>query len=84
MTNNERCSCGAREKNKCSKESTPINGVQYGEMCLKDEDTLFVNFRDTLNGGWAVDIDYESDAWQKVLRDWSEFKIEERRNEPNN
>ena len=78
----ERCSCGAREKNKCSKErlsddDTPINGVQYGKMCLKPEDTLFVNFRDTLNGGFCADIDYESQAWQKVLSDWSEFKIEE-------
>jgi hypothetical protein len=32
----ERCSCGAREKNKCSKESTPVNGVQSGKMCLKE------------------------------------------------
>jgi hypothetical protein len=77
MTNLERCSCGAREKNKCSKESAPMNGVQSGKMCLKDEDTLFVNFRDTLNGGFCADIDYESQAWQKVLGDWEGFKIEE-------
>lgn len=32
MTNSERCSCGAREKNKCSKEST--HG--YGKMCVKE------------------------------------------------
>jgi hypothetical protein len=73
MTNHERCSCGAREKNKCSKESEH----NTGKMCLKDEDTLFVNFRDTLNGGFCADINYESQAWQKVLSDWSDFKSEE-------
>lgn len=31
MTNTERCSCGARDKTKCSKE----NGLQSGKMCLK-------------------------------------------------
>lgn len=31
MTNPERCSCGAREKNKCSKE----NGYNTGKICLK-------------------------------------------------
>jgi hypothetical protein len=36
MTNPERCSCGAREKNKCNKESTPIDSVRYGKMCLKE------------------------------------------------
>ena len=30
------CSCGAREKNKCNKESTPIDGVRYGKMCVKE------------------------------------------------
>ena len=40
MNTEERCSCGAREKNKCSKESEHGSG----KMCLKDEDTLFVNF----------------------------------------
>lgn len=69
----ERCSCGARDRAKCSKES--LSGC--GKMCLKPEDSLFINFRDTLNGGWAVDIDYESDAWQRVVDEWSGFKIEE-------
>lgn len=69
----ERCSCGAREKNKCSKES----GDNTGKMCLKDEDNLYINFRDTLNGGFCADIDYTSQAWQKVLSDWEEFKVEE-------
>lgn len=32
----EHCSCGAREKYKCSKESTPIDGVRYGKMCVKE------------------------------------------------
>lgn len=73
MTTSERCSCGAREKNKCSKESEHGSG----KICLKPEDSLFINFRDTPNGEWTVDIDYESDAWHKVLKDWSEFKIEE-------
>jgi hypothetical protein len=36
MTSPERCSCGAREKNKCNKESTPIDGVRYGKMCVKE------------------------------------------------
>ena len=36
MTSPERCSCGAREKNKCNKESTPIDGVMYGKMCVKE------------------------------------------------
>lgn len=34
MTNPERCSCGAREKNKCSKESEH----NTGKMCLSDEE----------------------------------------------
>jgi hypothetical protein len=70
----ERCSCGAREKNKCNKESEH----KTGKMCLKPEDTLFINFRDTLSGGFCADIDYESQAWQKVLSDWEGFKIEEK------
>lgn len=69
----ERCSCGARDRAKCFKE----NGLGSGKMCLKSEDSLFVNFRETLNGGFCADIDYESDAWQKVVDEWSEFKIEE-------
>lgn len=69
----DKCSCGARDKAKCSKE----NGLGGGKMCLKSEDSLFVNFRATLNGGFCADIDYESDAWQKVLSDWSDFKIQE-------
>lgn len=71
----DKCSCGARDKAKCSKE----NRLGSGKMCLKPEDSLFINFRDTLNGGWAVDIDYESDAWHKVLNDWSEFRTEEKK-----
>jgi hypothetical protein len=67
------CSCGKRPKNKCIKESQH----KTGKMCLKVEDSLFVNFRDTPNGGWAVDIDYQSDSWQKVLDDWSNFKTKE-------
>jgi len=66
----ERCSCGARDRAKCSKES--LSGG--GKMCLKTEDSLFKNFRETLNGGFCADIDYESDAWQKVVDEWSEFK----------
>jgi len=75
MTNipEERCSCNARLKHKCSKEST----VGGGKMCLKPEDSLFVNFRETLNGGFCADIDYESEAWQRAIDEWSEFKIEE-------
>lgn len=33
IMNTERCSCGAREKNKCSKESEH----KTGKMCLKDD-----------------------------------------------
>lgn len=69
----EKCSCGARDKSKCSKE----NGLGGGKMCLKSEDSLFVNFRDTPNGGFCADIDYNSHAWKKVLNDWSDFKIQE-------
>lgn len=69
----ERCSCGARDKNKCNKE----NGCGGGKMCLKAEDKLYINFRDTLNGGFCADIDYTSQAWQKVLSDWKGFKVEE-------
>jgi hypothetical protein len=43
MTNPERCSCGAREKNKCSKESEHGGG----KMCLRDEDD------DTSQGGYT-------------------------------
>lgn len=28
----DKCSCGARDKSKCSKE----NGLESGKMCLKD------------------------------------------------
>lgn len=35
MTDTEHCSCGSRQKSKCVKESTSINGVRYGKMCLK-------------------------------------------------
>ena len=69
----EKCSCGSRQKSKCVRES----GYNTGKMCLKPEDNLFKNFRDTLNGGFCADVDYESEAWQKVLTDWSEFKTEE-------
>ncbi len=31
----EKCSCGSRQKSKCVKESTSINGARYGKMCLK-------------------------------------------------
>lgn len=58
----EKCSCGSRYKSKCE----------------KDEDSLYINFRETLNGGFCADIDYESEAWQKVLSDWSEFEIQEK------
>ena len=34
--NTERCSCGAREKNKCSKESEH----NTGKMCLKDYEAI--------------------------------------------
>lgn len=66
----EMCSCGARQKSKCVKES----GLGSGKMCLKPEDSLYINFRETLNGGFCADIDYESEAWQKVLSDWEGFK----------
>lgn len=71
----EKCSCGARDKSKCSKE----NGLDSGKMCLKPEDSLYINFRETLNGGFCADIDYESEAWQKVLSDWEGFKLEEKK-----
>lgn len=70
----EKCSCGSRQKSKCVKESTSGSG----KMCFKAEDSLYINFRETLNGGFCADIDYESDAWQKVLSDWGGFKIEEK------
>jgi hypothetical protein len=38
MINAEHCSCGAREKNKCSKESE--HGC--GKMCLKDEEAASI------------------------------------------
>lgn len=119
----EKCSCGARQKSKCVKES----GMGSGKMCLKSEqsvphwsavtvypegsivqwydgtivkskytvcggspgdwydptktdkygnlvDSLYINFRETLNGGFCADIDYEPEAWQKVLADWEGFK----------
>lgn len=72
MTDNcERCSCGARYKSKCVEESASGSG----KMCLMPEDNLFKNFRDTLNGGFCADIDYESKAWQIVVDEWSEFKV---------
>lgn len=33
--NSEKCSCGSRDKNKCSKE----NGLGCGKMCLKEYNT---------------------------------------------
>lgn len=71
----EMCSCGSRQKSKCVKES----GLEGGKMCLKAGDSLYINFRETLNGGFCADIDYESDAWQRVLSDWEGFKVEEKK-----
>lgn len=64
MTNPERCSCGAREKNKCSKESAPINGVQSGKMCLKDENKAFDELTEKL---WKEHPDemIEAQAWAR-------------------
>jgi hypothetical protein len=53
MTNPERCSCGAREKNKCSEESE--HGT--GKMCLKDEDKVIVKKgRIRIKQGWGIYI----------------------------
>lgn len=71
----EKCSCGSRQKSKCVKE----NGLGDGKVCLKTEDSLYINFRETLNGGFCADIDYESEAWQRVLSDWERFKVEEKK-----
>jgi len=59
MTNPERCSCGAREKSKCSKESTPFIGVQSGKMCFKD-------YQEPL--GEEFDQVIEENFWELVLR----------------
>lgn len=42
----------------------------------KPKDSLYINFRDIINGGFCADIDYESQAWLRVLDDWSKFKAE--------
>lgn len=55
MTSPERCSCGAREKNKCSKESEH----KTGKMCLKD-------YQEPL--GEEFDKIIEENFWELVLK----------------
>lgn len=45
----------------------------------RERDNLYKNFRETLNGGFCADIDYESEVWQRVLSDWEGFKLEEKK-----
>jgi hypothetical protein len=65
--NIERCSCGAREKNKCSKESEH----KTGKMCLKPEDnnqSLYTDEQRLLNDveysrQWVIDEVSNSVEW---------------------
>jgi hypothetical protein len=52
MTSPERCSCRAREKNKCSKESEH----KTGKMCLKDEDKTLQEF---INSQESLGVEFE-------------------------
>lgn len=60
MTNPERCSCGAREKNKCSKESEH----KAGKMCLKTDNKAFDELTEKL---WKEHPEEmaEAQAWAK-------------------
>lgn len=61
MTNPERCSCGAREKNKCSKESEHGGG----KMCLKSAEQSIQD--------WSKDFTSKQETlptkFQKILAD---------------
>lgn len=80
MTRFEEAKSRARELDKLYPGTRHIVGLNYHIIRVrKVEDNLYKNFRETLNGGFCADIDYESDAWQKVLSEWSEFKMEEKK-----
>ena len=70
--NTERCSCGAREKNKCSKES----GHKTGKMCLKADNKAFDELTEKL---WKEHPEEMAEA--KI---WAQEFIEEIKREPIN
>lgn len=70
MTN--KCSCGAREKNKCSKESEHNSG----KMCLRDDNKAFDELTEKL---WKEHPEEMAEA--KI---WAQEFIEEIKREPNN
>ena len=40
-----------------------------------EDDSFYINFRDTLNGGWAADIDFEHPLWQETLDKYTDFML---------
>lgn len=64
----DKCSCGARDKAKCSKE----NGLQCGKMCLKEDNKGFHELSQRL---WKEHPEEMAEA-----RDWAKNFIEEIKN----
>lgn len=67
--NSDKCSCGARDKAKCSKE----NGLGSGKMCLKDDNKAFDELTEKL---WKENPEEMAEA-----RAWAKNFIEEIKNE---
>jgi hypothetical protein len=64
----DKCSCGARDKNKCSKES----GLGGGKMCLKDDNKAFDELTEKL---WKENPEEMAEAqpWAKnFIEKWKE------------
>lgn len=65
----DKCSCGARDKAKCSKE----NGLGSGKMCLKEDSKAFDELTEKL---WKEHPEEMAEA-----RAWAKNFIEEIKNE---
>ena len=90
--NTERCSCGAREKNKCNKESEHNSG----KMCLKDYKPIPIELLERM--GIIVKKAEENKAFDELTEKlwkehpeemaeaniWAQEFIEEIKREPNN
>lgn len=64
----DKCSCGARDKAKCSKE----NGLDSGKMCLKEDNKAFDELGEKL---WKEHPEEmaEAQAWAKnFIEKWKE------------
>lgn len=73
----DKCSCGARDKTKCSKE----NGLGSGKMCLKPEDSIQSVYTDEQR--LLSDPEYSKQWVEDEVRKSSEWFLEEIKSEPN-